>query len=75
LVWPMVCLSADPLRLSRVRTLWLPVDPLFVSKDSDDFRETKLVACRHAGFVPLVAVQGLEMYGWCRRSRWQESVP
>jgi DNA-binding transcriptional LysR family regulator len=37
--------------------------PLVMFKDGYDLREATLAACRRAGFEPVVAVQGLEMYG------------
>jgi DNA-binding transcriptional LysR family regulator len=37
--------------------------PLVMFKDGYDLREATLAACRRAGFVPAIAVQGLEMYG------------
>ncbi len=37
--------------------------PLVMFKDGYDLRETTLLACRQAGFVPVMAMQGLEMDG------------
>jgi DNA-binding transcriptional LysR family regulator len=37
--------------------------PLVMFKDGYDLREATLAACRRAGFAPIMAVQGLEMYG------------
>jgi DNA-binding transcriptional LysR family regulator len=37
--------------------------PLVMFKDGYDLREATLAACRQAGFVPVMAMQGLEMDG------------
>jgi DNA-binding transcriptional LysR family regulator len=46
-----------------IRVAELEHVPLVMFKDGYDLREATQAACRRAGFVPLVAVQGLEMYG------------
>jgi DNA-binding transcriptional LysR family regulator len=46
-----------------IRVAELERVPLVMFKDGYDLREATLAACRRAGFTPVVAVQGLEMYG------------
>jgi DNA-binding transcriptional LysR family regulator len=46
-----------------IRVVELEQVPLVMFKDGYDLRETTLAACRRAGFVPTMAVQGLEMDG------------
>jgi DNA-binding transcriptional LysR family regulator len=46
-----------------IRVSELEEVPLVMFKDGYDLRETTMAACRRAGFVPVLAVQGLEMDG------------
>jgi DNA-binding transcriptional LysR family regulator len=46
-----------------VRVSELELVPLVMFKDGYDLRATTLAACRRAGFVPITAMQGLEMDG------------
>jgi DNA-binding transcriptional LysR family regulator len=46
-----------------IRVAELEQVPLVMFKDGYDLRETTLAACQQAGFVPVMAVQGLEMDG------------
>jgi DNA-binding transcriptional LysR family regulator len=46
-----------------IRVAELEQVPLVMFKDGYDLRETTMAACRRAGFVPVMAVQGLEMDG------------
>lgn len=46
-----------------IRVAELESVPLVMFKDGYDLREATLQACRQAGFVPLMAMQGLEMDG------------
>jgi DNA-binding transcriptional LysR family regulator len=56
--------ASHPLAGRRsVRVAELEHVPLVMFKDGYDLREATLAACRRAGFVPVTAVQGLEMYG------------
>jgi DNA-binding transcriptional LysR family regulator len=56
--------ASHPLAGRRsVRVGELEQIPLVMFKDGYDLREATLAACRRAGFEPVVAVQGLEMYG------------
>jgi DNA-binding transcriptional LysR family regulator len=56
--------TQDPLARRRsIRIADLERVPLVMFKDGYDLRETTLDACRQAGFVPTMAVQGLEMDG------------
>jgi DNA-binding transcriptional LysR family regulator len=55
---------AHPLAGRRsVRVIDLKQVPLVMFKDGYDLREATLAACRRAGFVPVMAMQGLEMDG------------
>ncbi len=55
---------AHPLAGRRsVRVIELKQVPLVMFKDGYDLREATLAACRRAGFVPVMAMQGLEMDG------------
>jgi DNA-binding transcriptional LysR family regulator len=56
--------AGHPLARRRsIRVAELDRVPLVMFKDGYDLRETTLAACRGAGFVPILAVQGLEMDG------------
>ncbi len=46
-----------------VKVIELKQVPLVMFKDGYDLREATLAACRRAGFVPVMAMQGLEMDG------------
>jgi DNA-binding transcriptional LysR family regulator len=46
-----------------VRVAELEEVPLVMFKDGYDLREATLLACRQAGFTPVMAMQGLEMDG------------
>jgi DNA-binding transcriptional LysR family regulator len=46
-----------------IRVAELEGVPLVMFKDGYDLREATIAACRRAGFVPVLAVQGLEMDG------------
>ncbi len=46
-----------------IRVSELEAVPLVMFKDGYDLREATLAACRQAGFVPVMAMQGLEMDG------------
>jgi DNA-binding transcriptional LysR family regulator len=46
-----------------VRVADLEEVPLVMFKDGYDLREATLLACRQAGFTPMMAMQGLEMDG------------
>lgn len=48
---------------SSIRVADLEHVPLVMFKDGYDLREATLLACRQSGFVPEMAVQGLEMDG------------
>jgi DNA-binding transcriptional LysR family regulator len=48
---------------ASIRVADLEHVPLVMFKDGYDLRETTLLACRQAGFVPVMAMQGLEMDG------------
>jgi DNA-binding transcriptional LysR family regulator len=50
-------------RRRSIRVAELDQVPLVMFNQGYDLREATLAACRHAGFVPVIAVQGLEMYG------------
>ena len=55
---------AHPLSKRRsIRVADLEHLPLLMFKDGYDLREATLTACRQAGFVPVMAMQGLEMDG------------
>ncbi|MDE3202676.1 MAG: LysR family transcriptional regulator [Acidobacteriota bacterium] len=55
---------SHPLAHRRViRVNELETVPLVMFKDGYDLREATLAACRQAGFVPVMAMQGLEMDG------------
>ncbi len=56
--------SAHPLARRRsIRVAELDRVPLVMFKDGYDLREATLLACRQAGFTPIMAMQGLEMDG------------
>jgi DNA-binding transcriptional LysR family regulator len=46
-----------------IRVAELEQVPLVMFKDGYDLREATLLACRQAGFTPIMAMQGLEMDG------------
>src|SRR6516225_9188031 len=48
---------------ASIRVAELEHVPLVMFKDGYDLREATLAACRRAGFLPVIAVQGLELYG------------
>ena len=50
-------------RRVSIRVAELERVPLVMFKDGYDLRDTTLAACRPAGFVPVMVVQGLEMDG------------
>lgn len=53
-----------PLAARRsIRVAELEQVPLVMFKDGYDLREATLLACRQAGFTPIMAMQGLEMDG------------
>ncbi len=56
--------AAHPLARRRsIRVAELDRVPLVMFKDGYDLREATLLACRQAGFTPVMAMQGLEMDG------------